>query len=327
MNYDFNILENTWTPLHHYDLFLCSSGYEERTLGALEKLKDNVKFEKALINFYKPDDPDLLQKNIVNLNKIQSLLSEISTKQETFNIKPTEAIEFNDILMKNLQNIESILIDITSFTRLFLYSILSICLKLKLKTHLVYTEPGEYTMNFAQGLEEIVIMPSNPGIPDQSKKLLLIMFLGWESLRIGSVIEEWEPDKIITIAESSEDKKREKWNAITLEQCSTLIEMSDFSLVPALVPRETLAKLEELYTKYHNEFDICLVNGGPKIQCLAFSEFAFKHPEVQILYPKPYRWHQELPPSDESHPTSKGVGRSYLFNYPVSALIEKPIEL
>ena len=79
-------------------------------------------------------------------------------------------------------------------------------------------------MNLSRGLEDIMIMPTNPGIPNQSKKILMILFLGWESKRISSVVEEWEPDKLITIAEYSDDIKRENWNSVSIQQCLDLIE-------------------------------------------------------------------------------------------------------
>ncbi|MCV0372737.1 MAG: hypothetical protein K5793_04195 [Nitrosarchaeum sp.] len=237
---------------------------------------------------------------------------------------PNNHSDFNDMLLKNLDDVESILIDVTSFTRLFLYSILNVCIQKRLKVHLVYSEPEDYTMNFAQGLEEIIIMPTNPGIPDQSKKILMVLFLGWEYLRLGSLIEEWEPDKIITLAEYSEGK-REKWNQITINQCKDIIAKSDFTKVPALNPKETLAKLEELYSQYNAEYDICLVNGGPKVHCFAFSEFAFKHPEVQLIYAKPYKWQQELPSEEYIEPTSRKTGNTFLFPFPISTILEKPL--
>lgn len=312
--------------LSRYDLFLCSAGYEERTLGCLQKIQNNTKFGSALINLFKPDDPDLLNKNLENLEKIKTLLNPITDDKKVFEIMPNNPSDFNDMLIKNLDNVESILIDVTSFTRLFLYSILNICIQKRLKVHLAYSEPKDYTMNFAQGLEEIVIMPSNPGIPDQSKKILMVLFLGWEHLRLGSVIEEWEPDKIITLAEYSEGY-REEWNQIAIKQCQHIVDNSDFNTVLALNPKETLAKLEEIYSKYSSEYDICLVNGGPKVHCFAFSEFAFKYPEIQLLYAKPYKWQQELPSDETVEPTSKQIGETYLFNFPIGTILEKPLSL
>ncbi len=311
-NVEYNLQNNL---LDRYDLFLCSAGYEERTLGCLQKAQNNTKFDRALINLFKPADSALMNKNLEHLEKIKTLLSPMTEEKKIFRITPNNPTDFNDMLIQNLDNVESVLIDVTSFTRLFLYSILNICIQKRLKVHLAYSEPKDYTMNFAQGLEEIVIMPTNPGIPDQSKKILLVLFLGWEHLRLRSVIEEWGHDKIITLAEYSEGD-RERWNEFTIKQCEKIIVDSDFIKIPALNPKETLAKLEEIYSKYNNEYDICLVNGGPKVHCFAFSEFAFKYPEIQLLYAKPYKWQQKSP-SDETEPTSKGIGNTFLFNFPI----------
>ena len=306
-------------PLDSYDLFVTSAGFEDRTSSGLERISNSTKFKKSIINLFKPDDIELFERNKLHLKKMQNLLSKISDDYLVVEHKPNDPAPFTQTLYNDLKNINSLLIDITSFTRLFLYSILNVCAKNSVKTHILYSEPEKYTMNLARGLEDIIIMPTNPGIPDQSKKILMILFLGWESKRIGSVVEEWEPDKLITIAEYSNDGTRENWNNVSIRQCLDLIEKSEFSRVPALLPKETLVKLEQIYEKHEDEYDLCLINGGPKIQCLAFSEFALHHPEVQILYPKPYHWKQTLSNEDNAFPISTGKGRTYLFNYPIGS--------
>ena len=53
------------------------------------------------------------------------------------------------------------------------------------------------------------------------------MFLGWESRRAESVIEEFDPDHLIAIYETSDDKQREEWNQKTISQCKKLLTGSD----------------------------------------------------------------------------------------------------
>ncbi|AFS81467.1 hypothetical protein NKOR_08030 [Candidatus Nitrosopumilus koreensis AR1] len=235
----------------------------------------------------------------------------------TINNEPDNPKRFNETINAYVKNSESILIDITSFTRLFLYSLLNITLLHNKQSDILYSEPQEYTMNFSQGLEKIIILPNYPGIPDQSKKVLMIMFLGWESRRAESVVEEFDPDLLITFYETSQNNEREKWNAITIEQCKKLLESSETNSVSALTPNETIAKLEEIYEVHHDEYDICIVNIGPKSQCLAIAEFSQNHEDVQVLYPKPYKWTQELPEDEIKDPVSSGIGRTFFFQYPL----------
>ncbi|MHB8603288.1 MAG: hypothetical protein ACYC6W_04255 [Nitrosotalea sp.] len=324
---DMQFQDNVVNLLADYDLFLCSAGFEDRTVSALERTVDIVRIKKSLINLYRVDDDELFSRNKDHADKINHLLSGINANPKILETKPNDPSEFMFELENTLLKSKNVLIDITSFTRLFLYSVLDLCERYNVKSHILYSEPLEYTMNFSQGLESIIIMPTNPGVPDQSKKILMVLFLGWESRRLGSVVEEWEPDKLITIAEFSNNETREYWNEVTMKQCEELVVKSEHFRVPALKPRETLAKLEEIFAKYQNEYDICLVNGGPKIQCLALSEFAFKHPEVQLLYAKPYRWKQELPSSDSTKPISKGTGVTYVFSYPLNAFLEPQMEI
>lgn len=302
----------------NYDLLIISAGFEDRTLGSLEKLKGKTTVKNVILNLFHPEEPELEKKNKENQNRMIELLQEI-VKGEIITIdnETDTPKRFNKTMDAYVKNSEHILIDITSFTRLFLYSLLNITLLHNKQSDILYSEPREYTMNFSQGLEKIIILPNYPGIPDQSKKVLMIMFLGWEARRAESVVEEFDPDLLITFYETSQDDEREKWNQKTIEQCKKLLENSEIHSVSALTPNETIDKLKEIYETYHNEYDICIVNIGPKSQCLAIAEFSQTHEEIQVLYPKPYKWTQELPENEAQDPISSGIGRTFFFQYPL----------
>jgi len=304
---------------NNYDLLIISAGFEDRTLGGLEQLSGKTRIKNVIMNLFHPDELELEIKNKVNQNRMMEILKEmVDGEIITIDNDPNSTKRFNETLNAYVKNSEHILIDITSFTRLFLYSILNISLSHNKHPDVIYSEPQEYTMNFSQGLEKIIILPNYPGIPDQSKKVLMIMFLGWEVRRAESVVEEFDPDLLITFHETSNDGVREKWNQTTVKQCKKLLESSETHSVSTLIPHETLKKLEEIYENHHNEYDICIVNIGPKSQCLAIAEFAQSHEEIQVLYPKPYKWTQELSENENNEPVSSGVGRTFLFQYPLN---------
>ena len=305
-----------------YDVYLCASGYEDRTLGGIKTLEERTKFDQSFIILLNPDDPRLLGKNQTNMHHIENNLAKHTNRSKVVNFRPDQVLEFTEFLQKNINEQQNILIDVTSFTRSFLYSILSMCMQKHLNTHLIYSEPEEYTPNYSQGLEEIIIMPSNPGIPNQTKKILMVLFLGWENIRLESIIEQWEPTKIIAIIEFAEGKRSE-WNEKTRENCRDIIENYDCVEIPALSPRESLARLEEIYNRHGEKYDICLANGGPKVHCFALSEFAYRHPEIQIIYPRPDKWQQESLSKKDIIPTSSGIGETHFFKFPIWAPLEE----
>ena len=308
--------------LDKYDIYLCSSGYEDRTCGGIQNIKNNIKFAHSFMVLLEPNDSRLFKNNQANAEKIKKILAKHSSVPKTINFKPEQISEFTDFLHENTSDHQNILIDVTSFTRSFLYSILDVCVRKRLNTHLIYSEPEEYTDNYAKGLEDIMIMSSNPGIPNQSKKILLVLFLGLENIRLESLIERWEPTKVITMIEFA-DGKRGDWNEKTKNNCKKLIDRYDYMEIPALNPRKSLARLEEIYNNHNKEYDICLANGGPKVHCFAISEFASRHPEVQIIYPKPYKWQQESLSEKNIVPTSLGIGKIHFFKFPMCASIEE----
>lgn len=307
-----------------YDLLIISAGFEDRTLGSIQKIQGRTIIENVIMNVFHSEEPELDQKNKENMIKMKKVLSQI-VKGDIIVVEnePDNMKRFNETLSAYVKDSKNILIDITSFTRLFLYTVLNTSLNYTASADILYSEPQEYTMNFARGLEKIIILPNYPGVPDQSKKILMIMFLGWESRRAESVIEEFDPDLLITFHESSEDRQRDIWNQVTMKQSKKLSERSENYSVSALNPKETLQKLEKIHEKYSDNYDICLVNIGPKSQCLAIAEFSQKHDEVQVLYPKPYKWTQELPESEKADPISSGMGRTYFFQYPLCKKVEK----
>ena len=113
-----------------YDVYLCSSGYEDRTLGAIRTLKEHIKFEQAFIILLNPDDTRLLEKNQTNMHHIENNLTKHTSKTQIIDFRPDQVLEFTEFLQKNIDERQSILIDVTSFTRSFLYSILNMCMQI-----------------------------------------------------------------------------------------------------------------------------------------------------------------------------------------------------
>ena len=127
--------------LDKYDVYLCSSGYEERTCGGIQNIKNDTKFGRSFIILLEPDDPILLKNNRINAEKIKNNLEKHSSIPKSVNFKPEQISKFTEFLHENINEHQSILIDVTSFTRSFLYSILDVCVQKHLDTHLIYSEP------------------------------------------------------------------------------------------------------------------------------------------------------------------------------------------
>lgn len=301
-----------------YDLYVTSAGFEERSVGAIQLISNWMSIKESIIVLYEIDEQQLFEGNQRNLEKIQNFLIDMGNEYPlVLKSNPSSIDKFREIISNKLTKTKRILIDITSFTRLYLYTLLYTLRENEVNADLLYTEPSNYTMNFTKGLEKIIIHPLMPGIPDQSKKILMIMFLGWEIQRAASVIEEFNPDSLITIAEQSDDSYREIWNSVTIKECEKVIAQSEFLRIKSLRPDIAIYKLEELYNQYHNKYDICVLNIGPKVHCLAIAQFAFLHPDVQVLYPKPYMWKQK-DGHRLSSPISIGIGNTHYFQFPIN---------
>ena len=124
--------------LDKYDIYLCSSGYEDRSYGGIQNIKNNIKFAHSFMVLLEPNDSRLFKNNQANAEKIKKNLARHSSIPKTINFKPEQISEFTNFLYENTNDHQNILIDVTSFTRSFLYSILDVCVRKHLTLCIVF---------------------------------------------------------------------------------------------------------------------------------------------------------------------------------------------
>ena len=250
---DFGYKSNKEKILKDFDLFIACSGFEERTIGLLNKINSKTKFKKSIIFIYKPKEEKLYLRNLDNLGKIRKLLSVTDNDDYiTFNIDPTNPWEFRMIVNSILESNEisensSVLLDITSFTRIFLYEMVNALNKKNCEFTIAYTEPYDYAEILPTGITQILISPSFPGRPTPKKKSLLLLFLGWETGRTFSFYESYNADETIpVIGICPIDKKHATWSEIsTLRNRELLSEINNIQYCSTLDLNQNL----EIYFK------------------------------------------------------------------------------
>jgi hypothetical protein len=310
-----------------FDLFICNSGYEARTYGFLKSSKKHLKAKRAIVFIYHPKESNLYIKNLKNLAIVKEHLSSISDKIEIIEIDPINPWSFRqtmkELLKKHKINSNNkILVDITSFTRVFLYELIYGLYKSGSFFSFAYTEPQDYAKILPSGVNRIIITPSFMGKPRPNIKAFLLLFFGWETGRTRDIFEGYNSDDHVgVIGVSPIDAKHLEWqnesykrNTGLIRQMKKVEKCSTLDLVSIINCIHTIYKKKQKEYLSKNERFYFVISGlGPKIQNVAACLFAIKHKDVQLAYGAPAYWGPSKITSPDEPIESQGIGDSFIY--------------
>lgn len=275
------------------DIFVCASGFEDRTLALAMKL--DKKFVRKSIVFNPSDN---YAASYDNIEKISSLLDRLDVVEYPKN----SAIETFDILYNSLSvfiklengNKLRMVVDISTFTREVLLILIKI-LSLKefqntFQINLSYTPAESYQTDWlTKGVRQIRSIFGFSGMTYPSKRLLLIVLNGFETERTEEIINSFEANKILIGKPNQKDsinnglnlQSNEKFQFIKEKYCSIILEDFEFSCTDVY---ETQSILEDLIKKYSQQFNIVIAPLNNKISTLATALVGLKDDSIQICY-------------------------------------------
>ena len=324
-----------------FDLFIGCSGFEERTIGLVNKLNSKTKIKQSILFVYKPKEEFLYLQNLENLGKFRKILSNTNNDNLTYkNIDPSNPWEFRKMislfLIENKINSTSrVLLDITSFTRVFLYEVIQAILSTNCELLISYTEPYDYAETLPTGINQLIISPSFPGKPRPYKKSVLLLFLGWEKGRTFSLYEAYNADETIpVIGVCPIDKKHVIWSEKSTQRHSELLlEINNVKYTSTLNLDEIIRFVSKVYhtkkAEYKNngEDSYFVISGlGPKIQNLAACLFSTLYSDVQLVYGVPTFWGSVKNSPPERPIESRGIGRTYLYGPFTKSILKKKLQ-
>lgn len=273
------------------DLFICSSGFEERSvlLGTSltsSNIEDSIVFQMDDTYKASHDNLDRIKANLKNLKEA------IYPKNDSINtfdiIFTTLASQIDPRSRKN------VVIDITTFTRevmLILIKILSLDeFRKAFSVKLVYTPAESYPNEWlTKGIRQIRSVFGYSGMTSPSKKLLLVILNGFETERTEEIIDAFESDMIIlgkpsvsesinkelgSIASNKFDYIQNKYESITLDNF-------EFSCKDVHKTKEVLNGLVD---KYQDDYNIVISPLNNKISTLGAALVSLDNEVVKICY-------------------------------------------
>jgi len=284
---NFNLTEGL-----RFDYFICSSSFEERCLTLASTISKEL-IDKVLIchfeNNYEISDERLVQ--------LKELFLEKNPKIEI--LKKHQPIKNFDVFYKWFNSFKKkshIAIDITTFTRENLLMLLRIAFLKKddFEFHLFYTPSDHYSISdsskeiwLSKGVKEIRSVFSYPGDFSSLKKFLLIILTGFEYERAQTLIDIYEPTKLVLGKASKinsinpELARINEENFNHLQIMNSASETFEFSCISF---EETIRIVKKQILKYSRDYNIVIAPMNNKLSSLAVGLVAIEDSTVQVCY-------------------------------------------
>ena len=288
-----NVNEIVTSIDNDFNVFICSSSFEERTLTISSKIKD-MTFDKIILLENKQGS-ELLKNNTA---KIKALFprNRLDISVDFHNM----LLLVNDIrcALSDLSDNCKILIDITTFT----HEELLICAKILLTNDRIkevvclYNNAAEYCIStplnekwLSQGAEMIHPVWGFSGLVLPSRQTHLIVILGYESSRAFAAISDIEPASISLIYGSSSssitDKDKEANSFFKNVLQDMAFEYNDIEEydIPCNDPDMISEGLKKIYDM-HQDKNIVVVPLNSKMSTIGVVLSTLERENVQVCY-------------------------------------------
>lgn len=278
-----------------YDLFICSSSFEDRCLSAPSRLK-RKHFEKVVVIENKRGS-ELIHKNT---EKICGLYS---GKVRVLSIDYQDPIEIADTICSEIKRTSqrrkaNVLVDITTFTHETLMILLKVIAikKSQITATCLYTNASDYCPNsdldrkwLSRGCKEIHSILGYSGLLLPSQRTRLIVVVGYEYNRAADVISAFEPNSLTLVygtSDNSTTEKNKEANKLYLDlvqQMSFNFEFIERVEIPCDDPDKTAEILCELY-KTHSDENIIVIPMNNKLSTIGVAKSIMLNDSVQACY-------------------------------------------
>lgn len=301
------------TNLGKIDLLILSSGFEERSKTLSSNL-NKKKIANALL-FHLDDNYSVA---VNNKNEIISQFNNINIIEYPKNDSFSTFHLFHEKIQLLLEKIYTsrklkVILDATAFSREILLVLIKVLTRPlfinKINLIFIHTPVEDYCNGesfwLTKGVREIRPVFGYSGSMTPSKKLLLVVFNGFEEERTETIIESFEPYSLILAKPSktgsiNDDLKSivdYKYQNIKSKFNNILIEEIEFSCVEI---ESTIKLLKEVYYKYNEDYNIVISPLNNKVSTIAIAIASILNESFQVCYASAnlYNINKKLIPSD-----------------------------
>ena len=276
------------------DVFVCCAGYEERCLSISRNLDlSNIEHTIIFVN------QDYLRVANANLAILQD---RVRDGHDAYTLDTGNPLMTADQIVSALssilrrKDIKRIVVDITTFTReslLILFRYLYEGKQENTSIEFVYAVAREYSIGqtgkdkwLSRGNKEVRSVIGYSGILLPSKETNLVVLVGFEDLRVLTLVHEFEPAKVMLgIPDKSESDtvRHQSINEDRLSEIKNMIGDVDefiFRGYDACSTRNSIRSIVET----HRRFNTIVAPMNTKISTLGAAMVALQDESVQICY-------------------------------------------
>lgn len=286
-------IDNIYSSINNYDVFICSSSFEDRCLEIASKL--NISQFKHVIICHFEDNYSESDNNLLKLKDL------FNNKCNIIILSKDNPLRNYDDIFDKLSGIEfnKALLDISTFTReIFLIIIklfyqqpfnhksLTICYNPSNKYSLI-PEGNINDLWLSKGVSSIRSIIGYAGDISPIKDNMLIVLVGFEAERSQILIDSFEPEKLYIGCASKEGSVNDDIAAINAQKFKILLNQNTSANSFAFSCKNldtTKQELINIIEQNKEKYNIIISPMNNKISTLAVVAITFKYPEVQVCY-------------------------------------------
>lgn len=281
----------------HFDLFICSSSFEDRCLSIALHIPTE-RIGCALICANRDYEEHIKD----NLDKLIALFPDNYFVADVYTTNPLASADSIEALLQQVTikgTMTRILIDITTFTHEMVLIVLAI-LQSKYsdaKITCCYTNAKEYSYDqenqrdkwLSKGVGEVRTILGYPGIIKPSRQTHLIVIVGYEYERAVRIIESLEPDSLSLGYGLASDATTDKNHGANEQFAKLVKDMSAFYdgiidfIVPCNSPFDAFKAIISEVNRHENR-NIVIVPMNNKISTLGAALACNTNNEIQLCY-------------------------------------------
>ncbi|MDA3905648.1 MAG: hypothetical protein PF484_06195 [Bacteroidales bacterium] len=304
------------SSVQELDYLFIAAGTAKRAYKVLDELEGIAIKNVVVIDFFerREGDKQYLQRyysyNQRNFNFI---------KLDAYISNPTKLLKSIVEFGVKIASHENVGIDITSFSRPYIFSLLKYLQKAVgiSSVNVFYSEPKSYvfkdgyckTYKSSSGPIRIIELPSYTGHNINENERLLIVLLGFDGDLSKEISFEVSPKKTFLINGFPGYSPKFKDISLINNEILTSKLNNEVAYCRANNPFDTYNKLDELYNKQERSLFFNLAPIGPKPMVLGACLFALHNPSVRVVYPQPEKYLNEE--------TSIDIWRSWHYKLPI----------
>ena len=319
------------------EVLVHAPGFEDRTLAVACAVKPTTGSQSILLE-YRPFDKK---------NKIAEVCDRL--RSNGFVIVPESILEYNRFNPGNFEfrlearlrdlKVDSVLIDISTMSKLEIILVLKVCVDMRLRVRVRYSEARSYgpsrekfeseikrgairrpSLQVFTGIHGVIRIESLSSIAMQGHTTAALIFMSFNDSLTQILLNTIYPGRLFLInGRPPEQSWREEATAWIHDQVRKEWEddnpstKTETSLVPlpnrkvsTLDYRETVCLLISLYWKLSASHRILLAPVGSKMQSVGCYLVKALHPDIQIEYPSPEGFQSSY---------SDGIGVQWLLDF------------